>query len=213
MEKYIIKGAKKLLSLTRTKIRLAEESDTVYTKPTPLPLVKLLFYVEIRTIEQAKKYRDDLVDNTDFSDSKSVASAVIQAMDIIEGVKYGYEPEDCLSHIDEKRFKEIESQAIKEGKPVNILLMTKKIPEGLNIFVGYDPPKEVVFLSCVPTSLATFLNLAFNSDYFSQNLKLKNINSILGHKTLILNTIHFSFGEFGVELKDEGNIHSNPRGS
>jgi len=34
-------------------------------------------------------------------------------------------------------------------------------------------------------------------------LKLKNIRSFLGHRTLILNAIHFSLGEFGAELRDE----------
>ena len=40
IDKYVKEGAKKILSLTRTKIRLAKEAGTVECRPAPLPLVK-----------------------------------------------------------------------------------------------------------------------------------------------------------------------------
>lgn len=203
MDKYIIKGTKKLLSLARTKIRLAEESETIECRPKPLPLVKLLSGKEINTVADAKQYREDLLKGIDFSNSRGVASTVLQSMDIIEGVKYKFEPKEFLVNIDEKEMRSIEREAREKSLPVNLLLMTKTAPEGLNIFIGYKRPEGTTFLSAVPTTLSHFLNFAFNSDYLSQNLKLKNIRSFLGHKTLILNAIHFSLGEFGAELRDE----------
>jgi len=118
MEKYILKGAKKLFSLTRTKIRLVEESGTIDTKPGPLPLVKLLSGKEITTVAQAKEYRDELLKDTDFSDSKSTASSVLQLMDIIEGVKYKFEPPECRSNLSTERFREIEIQARENSIPL-----------------------------------------------------------------------------------------------
>jgi len=82
--------------------------------------------------------------------------------------------------------------------------MTKGIQaDGVNLFIGENPSENSIFLSLVPTSLAGFLNLAFHSEYFSEGLKLRNITSVQGHKTLILNAIHFSLGCFGAELREE----------
>ncbi|MCK4225745.1 hypothetical protein KAX29_02510, partial [candidate division WOR-3 bacterium] len=64
-------------------------------------------------------------------------------------------------------------------------------------------PENSIFLSRVPTTLSFFLNFAFNSDYFSEGLKLTNVNAVLGHRTLILNAIHFALGEFGAKLDYE----------
>ncbi|MEA3254738.1 MAG: hypothetical protein U9Q22_02765 [Candidatus Altiarchaeota archaeon] len=202
MDKYTIKGTKKLLSLSRTKIRLAEEAETIECKPKPLPLIKLLSGVEINTVADAKEYRESLVKNLNTIDPRNVANTVLQSMDLIEGVKYKFEPQKFLANIDEDKLREIEEEARKKSLPVNILLMTKKAPEGLNIYIGYEPPEGVIFLSAVPTTLAFFLNYAFNSNHFTLNMKLRNIKSFLGHKTLILNAIHHSMGEYGAELHE-----------
>lgn len=202
MDKYTIKGTKKLLSLTRTKIRLAEEAETIECRPKPLPLIKLLSGVKINTVADAKEYREDLVKNLDTSDPMNVANTVLQSMDLIEGVKYEFEPPEFLANIDEKKLMWIEEEAGEKALPLNILFMTKTAPEGLNLFIGYEPPEGVIFLSAVPTTLAFFLNYAFNSSYFTLNMKLRNIKSFLGHKTLILNAIHHSLGEYGAELHE-----------
>ncbi len=199
MDKYIVRGVKKILSLTRTKIRLAEEAGTTYTRPRPLPLVKFLSGNEIETVSDAKDYREELVKDLNFSDSKAVASTVFQAMDIIEGVKYEFEPKELMPNISKDEFKDIEKRAMEISSPVNILLMTKDSRNGLNIFVGRNPPEGTLFLSGVPTSISSFLDFAFHSEYFHDNLRLRNINSVLGHKTLILNAIHFALTEFGAE--------------
>jgi len=99
VDRYVRDGAKKLFSLTKTKIRLAEEAGTAECRPHPLPLVKRLSGEDISTVEEAKQYRETLLKNTPFDDEKSVASSVLQCMDLIEGVKYLYEPHECMSNI------------------------------------------------------------------------------------------------------------------
>jgi hypothetical protein len=203
MDKYVISGAKKLFSLARTKIRLAEEADTIGCRPDPLPLVKRLSGISISTVWEAKAYRDELLKKTSFSDEKSVASAVLQCMDIIEGVKYKYEPPQYMSNIDARMLKDIEGRAKEKALPVNILLMTKTAPEGIDLFIGEDLPVGAIFLSGVPTSIAVFLEYAFGSPYLSDGCNLKNIRCVIGHRSLIINAIHDSLGVYGAVLSEE----------
>lgn len=201
MNKFIVKGVKKMFGLTRTKIRLAKESDTECTKPAPLPLVKMLSGRELKTVSEAEKYLDELKLNINYDNPKSIAKAVIELMDVIEGVKYKYEPAEFLTNLREDTMKDIGRIAQERSKQVNILLMTKDAPCcGLNLFVGENPPDNALFLSGVPTTLSFFLNFAFNSKYFSDNMHLKNVNVFLGRRTLITNALWFAFGEFGAVL-------------
>jgi hypothetical protein len=203
MDRYVISGAKKIFSLVRTKIRLAEEADTAECRPDPLPLVKRLSGIGISTVGEAKAYSDELLKNTSFSDEKSVASAVFQCMDIIEGVKYKYEPPRYMSNIDERMLKDIEERAREKALSVNILLMTKTAPEGIDLFIGEDPPAGALFLSGVPTSVAPFLEYALASHYFSDGCCLRNIRCVIGHRTLITGAIHYSMGVYGAVLSEE----------
>ena len=204
MDKYSIAGAKKLFSLVKTKIRLAREAGTLECMPHPLPLVKRLSGVDVSTVEEAVAYREDLFRNTCFSDEKSLASAVFQCMDIIEGVKYRYEPPQCMSNVDIHMMQDIEKEAREKALHVNVLLMTRAAPDGgINLFIGENTPPGALFVSGVPTSLAPFLEYAFSSEYFSGNGRLKNIRSIVGHRTLIINAIHHSLGAYGADLSEE----------
>jgi len=203
MDKFVVKGTKKLLSLARTKIRLAEEAETVYTKPRPLPLVKLLSGREIKTIKDAKAYRDELVQNLDFSDSRNAASTILQVMDIIEGVKYKFEPPQFCSLLNEEQLDDVEKEAKENSMKVNLLLMTRNSYDGINLYIGDKPIDGVIHFGRVSTTLSFFLNFAFNSNYLSEKTRLKNVNSCLGHKTLILNAVHFALGEFGAGLECE----------
>lgn len=202
MDKYVIAGTKKIFSLVRIKIQLAEEAETTECRPAPLPLIKRLCGVEIRTVSMAKGYREQLVENTDYCSEKSVASAVISCMDIIEGVKYRYEPQEYMSNIDAVKFRYIESESKRNSLPLNLLIMTGNAPLGINVYVGENPPQNTIFLSGVPTSIATLLSYAFSSDWFSDGLKLKNIVSCLGHRTLIASAIHHSLGVYGAKTID-----------
>ncbi len=206
MNKFTIKGTKKLLSLTRTKIRLAKDAETEHTKPAPLPLIKLLSGKNIKTVSQAEEYLNELRENIDYENKKQVAKTIFELMDIIEGVKYKFEPQEFMTNIDERNLNEIEGKLMENSSHLNLLLMTKTAPVGLNLFVGYEQPKNTIFLSKVPTTIAYFLNFAFNSDYFSTGLELRNLNVILGHKTLILNAITFAVNEFGANLIDETDV-------
>jgi hypothetical protein len=203
MDKYALLGAKKLFSLVKTKIRLAEEADTFECRPDPLPLVKRLSGVNISTIAEAKDYREELLKNTSFSDEKSVASAVLQCMDMIEGVKYKYEPPQYVSNIDARMIADIEGRAKEKELSVNILLMTQTAPEGINMFIGENPPAGAVFVSGVPTSIAPFLEYAFGSAYFSDGCNLRHIRCVLGHRTLIIKAIHHSLGVYGAVLSED----------
>lgn len=203
MDRYAAAGAKKLLSLVRTKIRLAEEAGTLECRPQPLPLIQRLTGEVVCTVSEAKAYREKLAKNISFSDKQNVASIVFQCMDIIEGVKYLYEPAKYMSNIDEAGMDRLVAQARQRGVPVNILLMTNQAPEGVNLYIGEQPPQGAFYLSGVPTSLATFLDYAFMSPYLSAGWQLKNIRSVLGRRTLIINAIHCAFGAYGAELLEE----------
>jgi hypothetical protein len=203
MDRYVISGTKKLFSLVRTKIRLAEEADTIDCRPDPLPLVKRLSGVNISEIAEAKAYREELLNNTSYSDEKSIASSVLQCMDLIEGVKYKYEPSQYMSNIDARMMKDIEERAKEKALSVNMLLMTQTAPEGINLFIGENSPSGAVFVSGVPTSIAPFLEYAFGSAYFSDVCSLRNIRCVLGHRSLIINAIHHSLGMYGAVLSEE----------
>lgn len=202
-EKLVKRGIKKIFSLTRTKIRLGREADTEEVKPNPLPLVKTLTGKEIETVDEAEELKDKLREDINYEDKKLQAKTILQLIDIIEGVKYKFEPDKYCFQLSEKKLKEIEKRSREENLPVNILLMTEKTFPGINLFIGEDGPEGVTKLSAVPSSVALFLDFAFHSEHFSQDLELKNITSVFGRKTLILNAIHFSLGQFGAELKEE----------
>jgi hypothetical protein len=200
MEKHAIAGTKKLLSLTKTKIRLAKEANTTDCKPAPLPLVKFLSGVSIETIDSAAEYREKLLKEIDYSNDESVASTVFQCMDIIEGVKHKYEPQEYCFNLSADDLKGLESV------PVTILLMaTNVVPNYVNLYIGdkSEKPENAIYLSGVPTSLAEFILFALKSDYFSSNLRLKNIKIILGRKTLINNAISSSLAAYGADLIKE----------
>jgi hypothetical protein len=200
MEKHAIAGAKKLLSLTKTKIRLAKEADTIDCKPAPLPLVKLLSGASIETIDSAADYREKLLKEIDYSNDESVASTVFSCMDIIEGVKHKFEPKEYCSNLSADDLKGMESA------PVTILLMaTNFVPDSLNLYIGEkeNKPENAIFLSGVPTSLAQFTLFALKSDYFSLNGRLRNIQCVLGRKTLINNAIAYSLAVYGADLIKE----------
>lgn len=193
----VVKGAKKILSLTNTKIRLAENFGTICTKPAPLPLVKLFSEKEIKTVKDAKEHLEYLRKNLDVNDKGNIAKTVIQAIDIIEGVKYQFEEISCP---DVMKFRELEQSAIENSSAVNLLLMTEHNLEGISMFVGGNAPTDCILLGEVPSSISIFLRYAYGSEYFSHGKELKNINAVLGHFTLILNAIHFSLGALGARL-------------
>jgi len=194
MDKYVIKGVKKLAGLTRTKIRLAEEAKTLQTRPAPLPLVKLLSGVELETVSDAKDYVEKIV--FDFEDGEGTAKTIFELMDIIEGVKHKFEPPEYFALVGEDAFQEIEDR-VDRGEQVNILLMDNGLKEGVNLYVGYEPPEGVIHFGRVPTTLAAYLAYALKSSVLSKDMKLKNTTVSLGHGTLILNAIYYALVQQG----------------
>lgn len=203
MDKHAIKGVKKILSLVKTKIRLAEEYGTVCVKPKPLRLVELLSRVRIETVVEAKDYLLELKRNLDLENPKSVSDTVLQSLDIIEGVKYEFESGSF--HLDDEALSEIEAQAKVRNTHVTLLLMTRGILQngGINLFVGEDKPEGSILVGEVPSTISFFMSHALKSDYFSKNMRLVKVNSILGGRSLILNAIHYSLGEYGAALMTE----------
>jgi len=206
MNKYVIRGLKKLFSLTKTKNRLAVEHGTTVTKPNPIPLVKYLSGESVDSVQGCMDYTEELRDNVDLNEPESIASTTLQLMDIIEGVKYGFEPPEFMAKITPKRFQILESKAVREGKTLNLLIMTESALDGLNLYVGSNPPEGALYLSGVPTSIAVFVDYAFCSHYFSRGLFLRNVSSVLGRQTLINNVIHFSLGFYGAKLYHERSV-------
>lgn len=198
MDKYVVRGIKKLRSLARTKIRLAEEAGTESTRPKPLPLVEFLSKREIKTVKGAGDYRAEL--EIDYKNPKKAARTVLELMDIIEGVKYDYEPKELMMNLTPQELRKIESESSDNSVKVNLLIMSEDLQEGSNLFVGEKAPEGAVFLSGVPTSVAGFLDFAFYSKYFWDGRRLKNIKVVLGHQTLIVSAICFALGEFGAEV-------------
>jgi len=88
-------------------------------------------------------------------------------MDLIEGVKYLYEPHECMSNIGLMQMREIERRAEEEDLVVDVLLMTCAAEGRISLYIGEHPPHGVFFLSRVPTSIAVFVEYAFASPYFS----------------------------------------------
>lgn len=199
--KLMRKGLKKLFSLTKTKIRLAEEARTIELKPSPLPLIKFFSGKELRKVAEAKKFRDELSKKVNFENNREIAETTFQLLEIIEGVKYKFEPENCCFSLNEEKLKEFEN----EKKELVILIMTKlSYPEkGINLFFGENTPKGAIFISKVPSSIAPLLNYAFHSRYFFKDGKLQHITSVLGRKTILAKLIHFSLGEFSAKLDEE----------
>jgi len=159
---------------------LAEEADTKEVKPSPLPLVELLSGKEIKTVGEAKEHREKLREGIDFEDGESIAGSVLQLCDIIEGVKYKFEPKELCVLI-----KEEDLSGMKE---VNVNIMDEKLRKGNNIYIGYEPPEGATHLGRVATTAA----------FFALNAKKHKIvfKTFLGHKTLILNAITFALRHY-----------------
>jgi len=185
--KYAVKGVKKLFSLTKTKIRLAKEVKTIYTKPKPLPLVKKLAGVEVNTIDEAENLWQTLKEKVDYNNPKSMAETTLQLLDIIEGVKHKYEPKEYFCLLTQEETKKLLE------KKVNILLACQPTTKGVNLYIGENPPKGVIHLGRVTTNLATFLAIALP--------KLKNIKIHSNQKTLINNAVYHALETFKANLK------------
>jgi hypothetical protein len=205
MEKHAIAGTKKLLSLTKTKIRLAKEANTIDCKPSPIPLVKFLSGASIENIDSAAEYREKLLKEIDYSNDQLVASTVFQCMDLIEGVKHKYEPKEYCFNPTQEDLLDIEKKAKEENEKINLLIMSDKSLLGINLYIGEkeNKPENAIYVSGVPTSLAEFVLFALKSEYFSSQGRLRNIKIVLGRKTLINNAISSSLAAYGADLIKE----------
>ncbi len=199
MDRFSIKGAKKLFSLTRTKIRLAKEAGTVETRPAPLPLVERLTRKKVSTIQDAESFLEELRAMTDFSDALRCAETVLMLIDTIEGVKHRYEPKEYCALLSRTEMTALEKKAKEEKLKVNILLLTSERGEGLNLFIGEDPPQGVVHAGRLVSNLASFIEYALCSNYFSDGGKLMNIRVSSGGRNLLAAAVHAAIKELGAD--------------
>jgi hypothetical protein len=190
-DKYVVMGAKKMFSLTRTKLRLAEESETVEARPAPLPLVKLFAQVELNTVAECRQHWQKMKADVDYRDDGSVATTVLQLCDLIECVKYKFEPKEYMPLFGAEGFKEMETECRLAKEPLNILLMTA---EGLqnSVYFGENPPLKVRHYSRVISGIAPLLHHLYSSDYFSNGIKLRNIFVCHGSRTLLGNAVEYA---------------------
>jgi hypothetical protein len=201
MDRFFIKGTKKLFSLTKTKIRLATEADTAETRPAPLPLVKRFTGKKVSTVKEAEDFVEEMKTAEDYSDNRRTAETVLMLIDIIEGVKYRFEPQEYCALLSLEDMRKLEDAAKEERQAVDILLLSEKRGEGINLFIGEDPPPGVVHVGRLVSNLASFLDYALKSDHFSENGRLKNIRASAGRKTLLAAAVYSALKELGaVEL-------------
>ncbi|MBD3387774.1 MAG: hypothetical protein GF416_01885 [Candidatus Altiarchaeales archaeon] len=167
MNRYAVKGVKKLFSRSNTKIRLAEEAGTSKVRPSPLPLPERYANVELNTVEECKIHRERLRELIDFEDILNVAYATLQLCDIIEGVKWKYEPAEYMPLMDR----------IPEDMPLNIALMHPKPPKG-SIFIGENPPPTVRHYSRVVSGIAPLLQHIYNTGKHNEGNRLVAVRTV-----------------------------------
>jgi len=185
VDRYVVLGTKKLFSLTRTKLRLAEEADTVETRPSPLPLPKLFAGVELNTVPDSRAYWQALKDKVDYTDDLSVASTTLELCDIIECVKYRFELPEYMPLINE----------IPSGKPLTILLLTPDGSPGA-LYIGEDPPPGVMHYSRVISGIAPLLHHLYRSPYLSEGTRLRNVEVRYGGRNLLGNAVNHALTAF-----------------
>jgi hypothetical protein len=202
-DKFVIRGVKKAFALTRIKLGLAEDfgTDFIGFNNEPLELVQLFSKEKVGTLEEGKELLEELRKGIDLGDPDSIAKAFIQMMEVIEGAKQEFEPrqEPYIGHIDERRAKILDAQ-VREKGGASILLFCEDTTGKLDFYTGSNPPKGGIPLGATPSASIFLLQFAFKNDYLSDGLMLKNITSVLGHKTVLIDAMHFSLVHLGADF-------------
>lgn len=198
-DRFFTRGVKKLFSLAKTKIRLAMEAETVELQPTPASLVKRLSGVELATVDDAARRRDVLKTATDFESETSLAHTTVELMDIIECVKYRFEPPDYMPLVSVDDLGCVEQRVAADEGPVNLLVRDETCRPGVNLYVGDEPPKDALHVGRVPTTLSTYLDYAWGTPTLSRGVQLTGTRAFLGHRTLISHAVCNAVNHFGGE--------------
>ncbi len=196
-DRFFARGVKKLFSLAKTKIRLAREAYTVELRPSPAPLVKRLSGVKLATVDDAARRRDALRTATDFGSKASLAQTTVELMDLIECVKYRFEPEGFMPLMGPSGLRKVEERMAGGAEEVNVLVMDEACRDGVNLYAGHEPPAGAFHVGRVPTTLTHYLAYALDSDVLSDGARLKNTNAFLGRKTLIGNAVCNAINHYG----------------
>ncbi|MBN2517663.1 MAG: hypothetical protein JXB14_02355 [Candidatus Altiarchaeota archaeon] len=202
--KFVVRGLKKSLALTRIKIGLAKDfgTESIGFENRPLELSLLFSGRRVETIGQAVEQLSFLKGNLDLNNDQNIAETVIQLMEIIEGVKQEFEPrkEPYWGYIDQKKAETLEQMKKRQAA---VLLFSGPVPDSLNFYVGGRPPSGAIPLGESPSAVVFFAQYAFKSGLFSRGKRLDKTKSVLGHKTVLMDAVHFALGQLGAETVDD----------
>lgn len=202
-DKFVIRGVKKAFALTRIKLGLAEGygTDLIAFDKKPLQLVEMFSGEKVRTLEGGRSHLEKLKQELDLKDPDSIAKAFIQMMEVIEGAKQEFEPtqEPYVGYIDKARAKLLDAQVM-EKKGASVLLFSERPTERLDFYTGKNPFEGTVPLGTTPSAAVFFLQFAFKNGYLSNGPMLRNTTSVLGHKTVLIDAMHFSLAQLGADF-------------
>ena len=188
---YLKKAVKKLFNLVKIKIKLARDSGTSEVSPSPLKLIEKFSGVEITTVDGAETYTEKLKNELVFENQENLARIIIELNEIIEGVKYRFEPAACMISGEFINFvNENENEIKKRFKKINLVFHEKLsliIPDEKN---GND---EIIFMSDVPSSVAPVL-------YY---IDPEQIVFRSKSDSLLVNAIVFAMRKLGAEVMEE----------
>jgi hypothetical protein len=193
-EKYVTDGVKKLFGLTRTKLRLAKEAHTLEAIPSPMPLVKLFCGLDVSSLAECKAHLKRLRDGVDYSDDLNMAMTVIQLCDIIECVKHRFEHPDYMPLFHREEFAILLAECYDAKAPLGILLMVQEVMPH-SVYVGEDPPPGVRHYSRVVSGVAPLLHHLYDSAYFHEGVRLRNVKIAYAGRNILGNAVNFALGK------------------
>ncbi len=185
------RALKKLRSLTRIKIELAEEHGTEEVDVSPLPLVERYFGERVETVEDAWGfYEKYVVDMPEVRDIGEVARLVMACFDVIEGVKHEFEPPELVYL----------SPDLSGVDGVVLDVMTDD-PEPGVFYVG-EPPEgvEVRHVGRVVSTLARFLPEAEEVELLDVE-DLSGVEARFGRFTLLSHATAVALNGLGAVVK------------
>ncbi|MBD3260600.1 MAG: hypothetical protein GF334_02810 [Candidatus Altiarchaeales archaeon] len=188
---------KKLFSLTKTKIRLAQQAHTVGMKPQPLILPEKFFGEKIGGVSEAEKFMQKRKNDTNYNNQVDMAKTSLCLFEIIEKVKYEYEPPRYRPKAGEDEFRQAAEHA-KEGLEVWLSIMEgEQAGQQPMVYVGEDPPENCIHLGIPVSTAIIFLAYAIKNAELSEENHFKNMVVSKGRDTLLGSTLYYSLRRLG----------------
>ncbi len=196
-DKYVIKGLKKGFSLARIKLGLAREYGTkeIGFDHHPLELILRFSGKKVETLDEGYEHLEYLKRSVDLKDPRSVELTFIQLLELGVGAKQDVEATEdpYTGYLGDRDLP-------KEGK-ANILIFSQKLQEGLNFYVGREPPRGSIALGWTQSAVVFFVQYAYKSR-FSSGGQLIDTHSVLGMRNVLGDAMHFSLGVLGATTSE-----------